>query len=67
MLQTIYIPFDLLINKGIDISKILRLEFVFDIVSSGTIYLDDIQLTKIDWYPTRPNKIIDKTQPPKRY
>lgn len=47
VLQTVFLPVDKLYWRGLDTSQVTCLEFVFDITSSGTVYIDDIQLTNL--------------------
>ncbi|GBF78615.1 hypothetical protein [Aphanothece sacrum] len=47
VLQTVFLPINQLSWQGINISQVTSLEFVFNITSSGTVYIDDIQLTNL--------------------
>lgn len=47
VLQTVFLPVNQLSWQGINISQITSLEFVFDLIPSGTVYIDDIQLTNL--------------------
>ena len=47
VLQTIFIPVQTLRNQGLNPEQLQQLEFLFDRTPSGTIYLDDIQLTNL--------------------
>jgi Chlorophyllase len=46
VLQTILIPLKQLQSKGINIKLLSEIKFTFNRVSSGVLYLDEIQLTK---------------------
>jgi dienelactone hydrolase len=46
VMQTFRIPFTLLRDKGLNVRQIKAIELVFDITSSGVVYLDELQLAK---------------------
>ncbi|WP_089719000.1 alpha/beta hydrolase family protein [Candidatus Entotheonella palauensis] len=47
VLQTVLIPFQTLRDAGLNPAQLQRIEFHFDLTSSGLLYLDDIQLTRL--------------------
>lgn len=45
VLQTFLIPIEQLQARGLQVENLIEIKFVFDRVPSGTLYLDDLQLT----------------------
>jgi Chlorophyllase enzyme len=50
VMQSFRMPFTLLKDKGLNVKQLRAIELVFDLTSSGILYLDELQLAKSSSY-----------------